>query len=152
MLIKKRCLIALKVNYQYKIKHTILFFQELWFHKYLLASNFVNLMKKQILGLFFAYNNLCKLHFKVRTFPFHWSIQHEINEKKVLNKYWSNQSIKEDIELNWTADNAWLIIAFCHFSILSYYKFTTWQPFFVFTATRHNQNLQHDSTLSPSHG
>lgn len=24
--------------------------------------------------------------------------------------------------------------------------------FFVFTATRHNQNLQHDSTLSPSHG
>lgn len=51
-LLKKQYLIALEVNYQYKIKHTILFFQELWFHKYMLASNFVNLMKKQILGLF----------------------------------------------------------------------------------------------------
>lgn len=72
-LLKKPYLIALEVNYQYKIKHTILLFQELWFHKYLLASNFVNLMKKQILGhkyplLIIIYY---KLHFKVRTFPFH---------------------------------------------------------------------------------
>lgn len=78
----RKCLIALEVNYQYKIKHTTLFFQELWFHKYLLASNFVNLMKKQILGLFIANNNLCKLHFKVRTFPFNSLINSTRNQRK----------------------------------------------------------------------